>query len=182
VWVLCLCSCLTAGVCLCLANPVAGQETPPPGPPPKAEAAHAKNAAQSATTPPPETKPKEKSDNTEEKKGKKEEKHRGSLVIAPLPLVSPAIGSGVIPIAGYIFPFSKNDKVSPPSTVGGFGLITNNGTRAWGFGGQLFLKKDTYEVASARCWEIPRLGMSGFLAAPVRCDSCGLRPALLLCT
>jgi hypothetical protein len=105
------------------------------------------NAAQSAKTPPPE-KPKENSDNTEEKKGKKEEKHRGSIVIAPLPIVSPAIGSGVIPIAGYIFPFSKNDKVSPPSTVGGLGLITNNGTRAWSLGGQLSLKQNTYEVTA----------------------------------
>src|SRR5205823_1049384 len=74
--------------------------------------------------------------------------HRGSLVMAPLPLVNPAIGSGIIPIVGYIFPFSRNDKVSPPSTIGGGGLITNNGTRAWALGGQLFLKQDTYEVTA----------------------------------
>ncbi|MGZ4830759.1 MAG: BamA/TamA family outer membrane protein [Candidatus Angelobacter sp.] len=49
---------------------------------------------------------------------------------------------------GYIFPFSRNDKVSPPSTVGGAGLITNNGTRAWALGAQLFLKQDTYEITA----------------------------------
>ncbi len=85
----------------------------------------------------------------EPKKVKKEKRFRGSPLLAPLPLVSPAIGTGFIPIAAYIFPFSRNDKVSPPSTIGGGGLITNNGTRAWFVGGQLFLKQDTYEVTTA---------------------------------
>jgi hypothetical protein len=48
--------------------------------------------------------------------------HRGALVVAPLPIVSPAIGSGIIPVAGYIFPFQEKDKVSPPSVVGAAGL------------------------------------------------------------
>jgi len=82
----------------------------------------------------------------EEKKEKKG--HCGSPILAPLPVVSPAIGSGIIPVAAYIFPLIKSDTVSPPSTIGGFGLITNNGTRAWGLGAQLFLKQDTYEVTA----------------------------------
>jgi outer membrane protein assembly factor BamA len=72
----------------------------------------------------------------------------GSFVVAPLPLVSPAIGNGVIPVVGYIFPFSKNDTISPPSTIGAGGLLTDNGTRAYFLGGQLFLKKNTYEVTA----------------------------------
>jgi outer membrane protein assembly factor BamA len=72
----------------------------------------------------------------------------GAIVIAPLPIVSPAIGYGIVPVAGYIFPISKNDKVSPPSTVGAGGLITNNGSRAYFLGGDLYFKKDTYEVTS----------------------------------
>src|SRR5208282_2604494 len=40
------------------------------------------------------------------------------IVVAPLPISSPAIGSGMTPVLGYIFPFNKNDKVSPPSTIG----------------------------------------------------------------
>jgi hypothetical protein len=91
-----------------------------------------------------------------EKKGKDEEKKkdnkkhpsRGSIVVAPLPISSPAIGSGVIPVLGYIFPFSTKDKVSPPSTVGVAGLITDNGSRGFVVGGQLFLKENTYEITA----------------------------------
>jgi hypothetical protein len=72
----------------------------------------------------------------------------GSFVVAPLPIVSPAIGNGVIPVVGYIFPFSKNDKISPPSTIGAGGLITDNGTRGYFLGGQLFFDKNKYEVTA----------------------------------
>jgi hypothetical protein len=47
---------------------------------------------------------------------------------------------------GYIFPFNKEDKKSPPSTVGVGGLFTNNGSKAIGFGGKLYLKEDKYRV------------------------------------
>ena len=89
----------------------------------------------------PETKP--------EKTKKEKPPRRGSILIAPLPIVSPAIGSGIIPMVGYIFPFSKNDKESPPSTIGAAGFITDNGTRGFAVGGQLFLKRNTYEVTAA---------------------------------
>jgi len=75
--------------------------------------------------------------------------HRGSIIVAPLPIVSPAIGNGIVPILGYIFPLSKNDKDSPPSTIGATGLITSNGSRAFGVGAQLFMKRDTYVVTAA---------------------------------
>jgi hypothetical protein len=70
------------------------------------------------------------------------------IVVAPLPISSPAIGTGITPILGYIFPLNKNDKVSPPSTIGGAGLITNNGSRGFVVGGQFFFKENTYEVTS----------------------------------
>jgi hypothetical protein len=70
------------------------------------------------------------------------------IVVAPLPISSPAIGTGITPVLGYIFPLSKNDKVSPPSTIGGAGLITNNGSRGFAVGGQFFFKENTYEVTS----------------------------------
>jgi hypothetical protein len=73
---------------------------------------------------------------------------RGAFVVAPLPISSPAIGSGIVPVLGYIFPFSTRDKVSPPSTVGVAGLITNNGSRGFAIGGQFFLKQNTYEITS----------------------------------
>jgi outer membrane protein assembly factor BamA len=49
---------------------------------------------------------------------------------------------------GYIFPFSKNDKTSPPSTIGAAGLVTNNGSSGFGVGAQLFFKENRYEVTS----------------------------------
>jgi Omp85 superfamily domain len=87
---------------------------------------------------------------TEDQKGqsKKNKSTLAGLVVAPLPISSPALGSGIVPVLGYIFPFSKKDKVSPPSVVGAAGLITNNGSRGFGFGGQLFLKHNTYEITS----------------------------------
>jgi len=83
-----------------------------------------------------------------EKKKKKRSTHRGAIVVAPLPIVSPAIGSGIVPVLGYIFPFNKNDKISPPSTIGGAGLITNNGSSGFGVGAQLFMKENRYAVTS----------------------------------
>jgi outer membrane protein assembly factor BamA len=72
----------------------------------------------------------------------------GAFVVAPLPISSPAVGSGIVPVLGYIFPFSTKDKVSPPSTIGAAGLFTNNGSRGFAIGGQLFLKENTYEITS----------------------------------
>jgi hypothetical protein len=78
----------------------------------------------------------------------KKKKKRGSIVVAPLPISSPAVGSGIVPVVGYIFPISSKDTVSPPSTIGGAGLITNNGSRGFVVGGQFFFKQNTYEVTS----------------------------------
>jgi len=149
-WVLVLlCSCLAGGCCL-LVKPANAQNMLVPSADPQMTPKSAKDDTQStATTSALEAKVEEKTEKADQKRDKKKEKSsRGSIVVAPLPLVSPAIGSGLIPMVGYIFPFSKNDKVSPPSTVGAAGLITNNGTRGFGLGAQLFLKQDTYEVSA----------------------------------
>lgn len=74
---------------------------------------------------------------------------RGALVAAPIPISSPAIGSGVVLAGGYIFPWSKKDKLSPPSVVGAAGLFTSNGTRGFAVGGQIYLEEDRYEITSA---------------------------------
>jgi len=85
--------------------------------------------------------------NSKKKEDKKEKwLHRGSIVAAPLPIVSPAIGAGVVPVLGYIFPLQEKDKVSPPSVIGAAGLITDNGSRGFGLGADLYMKQDTYEV------------------------------------
>jgi len=76
-------------------------------------------------------------------------KKRGEFIIAPIPISSPAVGSGVIPVVGYIFPLTKNDEASPPSVIGAAGLITNNGSRAFAVAGQFFIKQDTYRASTA---------------------------------
>lgn len=82
----------------------------------------------------------------EKAKAKKEK--RGEIIIAPLPISSPAIGTGIIPVLGYIFPMDKNDKIPPPSVIGGAGLITNKGSRTLALGGNLYLKRGGYQVTS----------------------------------
>ena len=66
-------------------------------------------------------------------------------MVAPIPISNPALGSGVVPVVGYIFPISKKDKVSPPSVIGGGGLITDNGSRALGTAAELYFKQNRYK-------------------------------------
>jgi hypothetical protein len=83
-----------------------------------------------------------------ETEGKKKDAKRGALLIAPIPISSPAIGSGLVLVVGYIFPFSKSDRVSPPSVIGVAGLYTNNETRGFAVGGQFYLKQNTYKITT----------------------------------
>ena len=73
---------------------------------------------------------------------------RGSFLIAPIPISSSAVGVGVVPVVGYIFPFNKNDKESPPSVIGAVGFVTNNGTHGFFVGGNLRMKRNTYAVTA----------------------------------
>lgn len=75
-------------------------------------------------------------------------KRRGSVVVAPMPISSPALGTGLVPVLAYIFPLRKDDKISPPSVVGAAGLVTNNGTRGFAAYADLFIAEDTYRVTS----------------------------------
>lgn len=79
---------------------------------------------------------------------KRESGSPGSLIIAPLPISSPALGTGMVPVLGYIFPLQKKDKVSPPSVVGVAGLVTDNGSRGFAVYGDLFFQEDTYRITS----------------------------------
>ncbi len=88
---------------------------------------------------------------------KKDEKKRrfdfgnpnGSIVAAPLPIVSPALGEGIVPVLGYITPVPAKDRNVTPSVLGAGGLITDDGTRGWVVGTDLYLDKAHYEVESA---------------------------------
>ena len=84
-----------------------------------------------------------------QQQGQKTKKQkRGSIVAAPIPIASPAIGSGVVLAGGYIFSLRKSDTVSQPSTVGAAVLITDNGSRAWGSGGEFYFQQDTYHLTA----------------------------------
>ena len=50
------------------------------------------------------------SDGQDQTNQDKKKTHRGSIVAAPLPMVSPALGAGIVPVLGYIFPLSTHDK------------------------------------------------------------------------
>ena len=78
---------------------------------------------------------------------KPQKKKRGSWIIAPIPISSPAIGSGLVLVLGYVFKLNENDEVSPPSDVGLVGAFTNNGTRAGGLGGRLYFTENKYQTA-----------------------------------
>jgi hypothetical protein len=137
VLLLCVASFSISIPCLAQENSPAEQSAAPPASQENSPKAEGQNP-QSTAPPNPETQPKKK----------KKLGGRGAFVVAPLPISSPAIGSGIVPVLGYIFPFSKNDKVSPPSTIGGAGLITDNGSRGFAIGGQFFLKENTYEITA----------------------------------
>jgi len=137
------------GGLLVFVTPARAQEQPIPDKAAKIQPQTPNDSQQPQTTPPKETKADEEAKKKEERK-KREKKlpHGGAIVVAPLPISSPAIGSGIVPVLGYIFPFSTKDKISPPSTIGAAGLVTDNGSRGFAVGGQLFLKEDTYEITS----------------------------------
>jgi hypothetical protein len=84
----------------------------------------------------------------DDKAAPKKEK-RGSLVIAPIPISSPAFGSGLLLIAGYVFKLNEQDKSSPPSWLGAAGAFTNNGTRGLILGGRLYAKENKYQTTFA---------------------------------
>jgi hypothetical protein len=81
-------------------------------------------------------------------KNKKRDK-RGSLIIAPIPISSPAFGSGLLIISGYVFKLNENDEISPPSWLGGAGVFTNNGSRGLALGGRLYLQENKYQATFA---------------------------------
>lgn len=128
--------------CLNVAALAQNSEAVPNGNP---TSAAPQTASQSPSPPNDQGAPDEKKD---EAKDKEKRPSRGSLVVAPLPTSSSALGTGVIPVVGYIFPLSESDKVSPPSTIGAAGLYTNDGSRGFALGGQLFFKENTYQVTA----------------------------------
>src|SRR5579862_7617382 len=110
------------GICPCFVNLASAGICLPTDQPSSVESQDTQDSAQqSSSNPSTETKPEEKSQTEEEKKKDKEKKksdHAGSFVVAPLPLVSPALGAGIIPVLGYITPIPAKDRAIEPSVIG----------------------------------------------------------------
>lgn len=71
---------------------------------------------------------------------------RGSFVAVPVPTSSPALGSGATVFGGYIFRLRAEDAVSRPSTLGGAAVFTDNGSRAFVVGADLYFSRDRYHI------------------------------------
>jgi hypothetical protein len=81
--------------------------------------------------------------------GKPKKPKRGTLIIAPIPISSPAVGSGLVLVFGYVFKLNPEDKLSPPSMVGLAGAFTNSGTRGGALGGKLYFGENKYQTTFA---------------------------------
>ena len=100
-----------------------------------------------AQTQPREQVPPVKEEKTEANDATNSEK-KGEWMLAPIPVSSPAIGSGLEWAVARLFPFNKKDELSPASSVGVAGIFTNNGSRGIAIGGRLYVKQDRYRVAA----------------------------------
>ena len=142
-----LCCSIAGGGILCHAQEAADGGPKEAGPAPAVTAQEPRDAVQTSPSNPLTDKASEK--DSDEKDGKK---HRsklgpnGSIVAAPLPIVSPALGAGIVPVLGYITPIPAKDNKIEPSVFGAAGLITNNDTRGWGLGTDIYIDKARYEM------------------------------------
>jgi hypothetical protein len=68
------------------------------------------------------------------------------FIVAPIPISNPTIGTGLAGVAAIVFPLSKEDKVSPPTTIGAGGFFTDNHSWALGAGGRLYLDEDHWRL------------------------------------
>lgn len=70
----------------------------------------------------------------------------GEFVMAPIPFANPTIGAGLALGAAYLV---KLDPDSPPSTIGGGAMYSENDSYALGFGFKGYLDGDRYRVNAA---------------------------------
>jgi hypothetical protein len=79
---------------------------------------------------------------------KRKRKIPDGVIVAPIPISSPAIGTGAVIVGGYIFPINRKDKVSPASTLGGAYFDTDNGTHGFALAGELFISENRYHITT----------------------------------
>lgn len=67
----------------------------------------------------------------------------GSIIVAPIPLKNPALGTGLIGTAGYLF---KLDEGSNTSFIGAAGLYTNNESKGAGLAADLYFGNGRWAI------------------------------------
>ncbi len=72
-----------------------------------------------------------------------EKKKDGDFIVAPIPIVNPTLGYGLMGAVAYM---KKLDPESQASYVGGGGMYAEGGSWAVGLGGSFNLKADTWKV------------------------------------
>jgi len=76
-------------------------------------------------------------------------KKRGEFVLAPIPIINPTIGNGLVLGAGYLYHLDKDDRTSPPSITGIAGFRTSNGSRGVVVAQKFVLKQNKYRLLLA---------------------------------
>ncbi len=74
---------------------------------------------------------------------------KNELVIAPIPISNPAIGSGLALAAVYTLTPKPSDTQVPPTTLGAGGFYTSNGSWAGAAAAKLYLSGDRYRITVA---------------------------------
>ena len=74
---------------------------------------------------------------------------RGSLLVVPIPIISPTFGSGLVLGLGYVFRLKTSDKISPLSTVAGAAAFTSSGTRGGVIAAHLYFAENKYQTTVA---------------------------------
>ena len=121
--------------------PVSGQ-TPSQSPDPKGGNTNTQSATKTPNAKSPDT-------NRPDDPDTNKKPARGSWIIAPIPINSPAFGGGIILGVGYVFKVKMEDKLSPPSTIGAAGAWTSSGSRGGVVAAKLYFNENKYQTTIA---------------------------------
>jgi hypothetical protein len=80
------------------------------------------------------------------------EKWPEDLVVAPIPGRSPQLGWQLTLGAGYFLESKRKESDKPPSILGGFGMIAENGSYAYGGGAYLHLLDDDLRIKAGAAY------------------------------
>lgn len=75
-------------------------------------------------------------------------KSKSELLLAPIPFSNQTLTWGIIPVAQYLFPESKDDPTSPRSFVVGVGMVADGISWAIGGGGKFYVHKDRFRITA----------------------------------